>query len=69
LHQLLGFQLFRLVGQAEGFDEFVQISIQDFLEAVESDFDSVVGHPALWEIIGPDFGATISRTHLGFPIG
>ena len=49
----------------EGFNEFVQIPLQDAIQLVQGQSDPVVRHSILGEVVRPNPLAAVSRPHLG----
>src|SRR5580704_4844076 len=54
---------FRLKVRSQRFDQGLQFPIHDFLKLVDSQANPVIGHPVLWEVVGPNLLAAIARAH------
>src|ERR1700731_3115708 len=50
-------------------NQLVQIAIHNMVELVERQVDTVIGHPALREVVGADPLGAIARTHQALACG
>ena len=59
-------QSFGVLGQFERINHVVQIAVHELIQGIDSHSDSVIRHPTLREIIGPDLGRTVAGGDHGF---
>ena len=59
-------QSFGILGQFERINHVVQIAVHELIQGIDSHSDSVIRHPTLREIIGPDLGRTVAGGDHGF---
>ena len=45
-------------------DNLIQITVHNRINLIQRQLDSVVGHTALWEVVGTDLLGTVSGTDL-----
>ena len=54
----------RLIGCDAGINNLLDITIHDLIQLIQSQIDTMVGHAALWEVVGTDLLGTVSGTDL-----
>ena len=52
----------------QGFDDFVQISLDNGVEAVQCQAYPVIRHPVLREVVGADFFTPVACSNHGFSV-
>lgn len=57
-------QAFRLVGQAQGFDEVIYLTLEDAGHAGQRELDAVIGHTVVREVIGAYLLRAVTRADL-----
>ena len=61
-------QLFRLVFGAQGLDHLVQVALEDVIQPVKGQVDTVIRHAVLGKIVRANPLAAIPRTDERFPL-
>ena len=48
-----------------GLDQKVEVALENGVEAMDGEADSVIGHPVFWIVVGPNALGTTSGSDLG----
>jgi hypothetical protein len=65
---ILPSHFFRILGELQGIQEFLDLAVQHVVQIVYGQADPVVGDAALGKIVGPDLGAPVAGADEAFPV-